>query len=665
MKNLALLLFAATVFAAAAPPPKGTLCVAKDCRSADGTAIEVAPAGFTRRFVWTADDAKTIVIGTLASNAAKIDLADPSLHVAKLDSSRGWRGGTTLTLATKTQEWTTTIAEKFIALRMPPGDYEVTISAPHHRTATRKMQITTYDLPLMNVELEPLPIVSGHVVAKTEKGEVPAAGAMIVTPEGKIVTTANEKGAFRAELETPVPDLLRVIYGGFGSKVVTYGREFRGDSDLGTIVLAAGRTMTLHVRRPEAMAKETLHLIVTDVNRFRMSTATIESRDLKRASDDEVVIPDVAPGTYAASLTGSDPLERLSVSIEMKDADVERTLAITPYRLDGSARIGSDPIDGAAIGFNDRTGWRARLPIAQGHFGGMLWQPGVLHGWIQINGASLPVESPELGANPSTWDIALPDRRITGRIVDAETAQSIDGSTLAVQFAKAGGHGYFPGRVDSDGTFTVLTVDAGTYELRVAAPGHLNDVATFEVADSDNGMRRHDFLLARGVETVVEVVTAAGQPIANASVFEGGYSYSTDDNGHVSIRSRPGDARTLYLVPRQGSFAIARFTASDDGRVVQAVVPPAAGALQIVVKDPARARLATIVRYNGELLPQPVSQRIDWDRVPAGVYEVWKVILPPGATDARVANWLPSTPPARAGVSAGKTVLEVVPVPLP
>jgi len=504
------------------------------------------------------------------------------------------------------------------------------------------------------------------VIANGEKGDVPAAGAMIVRPDGKIVTTTNEEGSFRAELEAPVPDLLRVIYGDFGSKVVTFGREFRGDTDLGTIRLAAGHTMTLHVRRPEALAKETLHLSVVDMNRYRTSTATIESRELKRAADDDVVIRDVSPGTYAATISGSDPLERLSVNIEMKDADVERTLTIAPYRLDGSARIGSDPIDAASIGFSDRSGWRAQLPIAQGHFGGMLWQSGVLHGWVQLNGASIPVESPELGTNPSTWEISLPDRRIAGRIVDAESGQPIEGATLDVQFATAAGaHGGFPGRVDADGTYGVLATTIGAYELHVGAPGHINDVARFDVGDSE-GTQRHDFLLARGIETVLEVVTAAGQPVAGAMVFDGASWSNTDDNGHLSIRSNPGDARTAYVLPRQGSFAIAHFTASDDGRVVQAVVPPAVGALQILAKAPAqRAAMVTVIRFNGELLPVPVSQRLPWERLPAGVYEAWKVILPPGGTEARVANWVPSTPPARAGVSGGKTVLEVVPVPLP
>ena len=686
MKNLALLLFAAVLLAVDAPPPKGTLCIAKECRSVEGTTIVIAPSEASRNFVWTSSDAKTIAIGAIAAKAESIDLADKELRDVKLglrgSAARGWPVETTFSIATKPAakpDWTWTIPAKlvppFVTVRMRRGEYVLAVAAPHHRTTNRRVKVEASQPP-MEVALAPLPVVSGHVVTATEKGDVAVAGANVFRADGKLAGPSNEQGAFRIELEEPVPETITVSAPGLGSKIVSLPSGVT-DHDAGTIKLAPGHMLTLHVKRPEGFANTKIHLSVADAERTRMQTAIVASRDLAGVADDDVAIPDLSNGTYLVTLSGSDSLEHLAQSVTIKDEDVQTTITIAPYRLDGSAHIGNDPIADAKVGFNDRTGWHAEMPIVAGHFGAVLWQPGVLRGWVMIGGTPQLVVSPELGANPSVWDIALPDRRISGRVIDAETNAPIDDAQIGIQITTAGGpthtfkNGYFNTKANPDGTYMVLTPEAGTYELRVSAPDHLNDMATFEVGENDSGPKSHDFLLGRGVETVIEVVTPSGHRIGGAEVLEGVSSdghnpdryYSTDGDGRLSLRFHEGETKTLSIVPRQGSFVVARVAAAKDGKLVQVVVPPPVGGLNIVAKPPGFA--VKVIRYNGELLTPPLTMRLDFKRLPAGAYDVWLVTLPKGAGIERLINYVPTTPPARAGVSAGETVLEVVPVPLP
>jgi hypothetical protein len=101
---------------------------------------------------------------------------------------------------------------------------------------------------------------------------------------------------------------------------------------------------------------------------------------------------------------------------------------------------------------------------------------------------------------------------------------------------------------------------------------------------------------------------------------------------------------------------------------VQVVVPPPAGALKLNVTPNENAEV--VIRWNGELVPQPVMVRVgsDWgrlNRLPAGAYEVWSVLLQPqGARLAPLIGYVPPWPPVRVGLTAGEVTAEVVAQPL-
>ena len=112
--------------------------------------------------------------------------------------------------------------------------------------------------------------------------------------------------------------------------------------------------------------------------------------------------------------------------------------------------------------------------------------------------------SPELGADPSAWDIQFPKRLISGRIYDADTQQPIDGAKMDLLRTAGDSRWYGSIRVQNDGTFSILSTKTGTFELSVSAPDHADMKQTIEVRDGDGSVQR-DFALTRGLLATLEV----------------------------------------------------------------------------------------------------------------------------------------------------------------
>jgi hypothetical protein len=445
-------------------------------------------------------------------------------------------------------------------------------------------------------------------------------------------------------------------------------------------------TLTLHIALPESVDPTTVRLAIAQETKGKFQTMPILSRALK-AGERDVAIPDLTPGTYDVVVSGAQPLERLATTVKVEQKDTEATIAVTPFHVRGIAKLGERPIAKGEVGLNDsRNGlrWHAVMPIHDGEFGGVLWQHGSVHAWLHVDDANKPIDSPELGAEPSTWQIALKDRRIAGRIYDAETKEPIEGAVMNVQITTKGLHGYLPKSVQPDGSYSIIAAQGGTYELRVSAKGYVNDGAKFEVAEADDAVPAHDFAMSHGIATTIDVVTPSGAGIAGAMVIEGVNSdghnpdriYNTDASGRLTLQFRPNETRTLYILPKEGSFAIAHVAAARDDKPLHVVVPPPAASLKVTTKawDDDAFYPVNVLRYNGELLPQPVSLRLAplsgpatprvYDRLPAGAYEVWSVLLRRGPGYAPLIGYAPPGAPVRVGLSTGEAAAEVVGQPL-
>lgn len=671
---------------------KGLLCFvaakrAPDCRSAGGKSIPVAASDVERMFVWSNADGKQLVFGVLPPKSESVDLMDKTLRDVTLtirgDRRHGWPEDVQIhvTDANK-KEWRWTVPVKsagsLAQLRFPAGKYTIVFSADHHLSEARRIDVLK-NTALREVLLRPMPVIGGRVLTMKDQ---PIANAQIIHADGRVIATTDEQGNFRGEAGEPLPDTVLVEKGGFGSSQIPL-QLAEGDADLGTIRLGAGVKLSLHIERPEGN-HDAMRVGLQRKTDFKYQYTPIASKELA-ADDDRLVFEDLSKGEFFVVIEGKTALEKLTAEVRLDASDAQKDIKIEPYRLDGSASIGEDPINGELGISMSRFGMNLKLPVQNGQFSATLWQHGKLTGWVKANELDSyeVVTSPELGADPSVWDIRFPKRLISGRIYDAETRQPVDGTKMHLLRSSGTSRWYGSIPIREDGAFSILAVKNGTYELSVGAPDHADMKQTVEVRDSDDASVDRDFALARGEAATLEVVWPSGVPVANATVLDGvasdGYqaerNYTLDASGRLSLRLQRGESRTVYIVPREGSLAVAHLAAEDgsDSNPTRVIVPGPAGSLHIEISTedgkPA-ARAAVGMRFNGETIPAPVLYEIGFrvapqrlsDRLllqlPAGAYELWPVSQQPWAVSSQ--SRAPIGLVKRVDLSAGATNVELV-----
>src|SRR5438105_1014921 len=407
---MALLALLLTLLAAAdgdTPAEKGTLCVVQgsiqQCGLAEGTTPAIAAAETPRVFVWTSADGSRLVLGLIAAKASTVSIAEkPRSDITLVlagDRRRGWPLDTRITLAAKDRQWAFPLSAKTVtklrSVRVPPGSYQMTIAAEHHVIARRTLNAAK-NVALGEIVLKPLPIVSGRVVDVKDE---PVAGAQLVRPDGKIQTATNEQGEFRAELEEPIPDEILVMREHFASALIPLVNS-GGDIDLGVVKLGQGLTLTLQLTRPE-VENIPLHVRLLRESQTKNEPSPLAERDLPK-KEDRVSFRDLSAGKYVVVVEGRDPLQRLSKRFEIDDAKTEGKIDIEPFQLEGSIRIGEEPLHGGIIDLRDAFhSWRVNVPIDDlGHFGGSMWQTGYVSGFVNASALHELVDSPDLGTDP-------------------------------------------------------------------------------------------------------------------------------------------------------------------------------------------------------------------------------------------------------------------------
>lgn len=659
-----LIAFASLPAGSSAPPLKGTLCFvpakkASDCRSVAGKNLTVPAADAERMFVWSSADGKQLVFGVVPAKSESIDLGDKALRDLTLtirgDRRHGWPEDLRIhaTDANK-KEWTWSVpaksADSLAQLRFPSGKYTIVFSADHHLTEKRQLGLLK-NTALGQVVLRPMPVIAGRVLTTKDQ---PIANAQLARDDGKVIATTNEQGYLRAEAGEPLPESVLLEKPGFGSRLIPV-QFAEGDADLGTIRLGTGVKLSLHIERPEGN-HDVVRVDLKRQTKTKYEETPIASKELA-ADQDKLVFEDLSEGDYGLVIAGKAPLEKLTLDVKLNDSDEQKDIKIEPYRLNGTASIGDDPINGE-IGISmGRFGGFFKFPIQDGQFSATLWQHGKLSGIVQPKGLGSfqVVTSPELGADPSQWDIRFPKRLISGRVYDADTQQPVAGAKMILLRSSGDSRWYGSIAINEDGTFSILAAKTGTYELSVSAPDYADMKQTVEIGD-DDGSADRDFALARGQVATLEAVWPSGEPVANATVLDGVASdgfqaerqYTLDGSGKLSLRLQQDEVRILYIVPREGSLAIAHLAAQDesDSDPARVIVPEPAGSLhiQILTADGKPAHGAGEgMRFNGEPVPEPVLSEIGMRsndgrlllQLPAGAYELWPVAEPAWAASSR------------------------------
>ncbi|HEV7426751.1 MAG TPA: hypothetical protein VGQ46_10315 [Thermoanaerobaculia bacterium] len=696
MRKLLFLLLLSATSLLAAEPQKGTICFGTDCMPVTGSTFEVKPAEIERRFVWTSVDGSNIVLGTLAAKAASVDLQQKEAGTVTLsvrgDLQRGWPSETRVAIAAgKDSGWRWSMPAKVVAkpisIRVPRGSYSMQIAAEHHKGDRRPIKTEAADLPVQ-VTLAPLPAVTGRIVTMKKSGddkepkETPVAGAQIARSDAKVIGSANEQGAFRIEITDPRTEELVISSPGLGTRTVPL-KILAADTDLGLIRLSNGVKLSIHIARADSVRSKALHAQLTEASRTEYDNTNIASRELK-AGDDDLVFADLSEGEYYVTLSGDAPLEKLTTVIPIKAEDVSKEIRIVPFQLQGTVRLGNDPLRSGSVGVHERYHtWSAESLIdTDGHFGGPMWQSEGISGWVNSKETgAMPVDgSPSLVGDPAAWDITLRRRLITGRVFDAETKEPIARADLHMELevksqSPAGetrlGRLYSTVHIGADGTYSMLAAKDGVYDLAATAPEHVSQKTTIDISAEDES-KTADFPLTKGIEQIVDFVWPNGEPVANAMVMEGvardGHNAlwygGTDASGRLSVRMRAGDAKTFFIVPSEGSFAAVHVVA-DETKPMRVFVPQPAASLLLTFKDAEQKTVGAGVamRWNSEWLPGFVVGRLKMARADAGALRI--ALLPAGSYELwgfRGPQTLVAPPPREAvhvGLSSGEQAVEV------
>lgn len=643
--------------------------------------------------VWPSKDGTTFVLGSPAATVTTIDEeAKDSRNVTvtvRGAAHSGWPLETRFAVfQARDRVWRWSVPAKLagnkITIRLPHGSYLLEVAAEHHKPDRQPLNIKDADLPPREIALAPLPVVTGRVVTMKKDEQVPLAGAQIARIDGKVLASTNDQGLFRAEIDAPRPqENIVVMAPGFGNRIVPL-QAVSNETDVGTIKMSAGVKLTLHVDRPESLKSKTLQVRLDEHTPKQYENTKIASHELK-GGDDELTFSDLSKGEYLVVISGDGPLERLSTTVAVDAEDVSRDIRISPFQLAGSVHLGSEPLREGKVGIqNGQHTWNADLPIdAEGHFGGTMWQREDVGGWVESKATgSMPVdEHPTLSGDPAVWDIHFERRMITGRVFDETTKQPIEHSAMQLQLeAKkppAPGRSqmsrlYSGVKIEDDGSYSILAMHDGTYDLLVRAPGHVDVKQTVEM-NQDDASKIVDFPLSAGVEQSVEFVWPNGEPVRNSSLIEGvardgfnpGAMFRTDEAGVLKVRMKRDDSRTLFIMPSQGSFAAVHLVGSAEPKPMRVVVPFPTASLTVNMvgpdQKPVPAKL--LMRFNGEWVPYSVVTRLQTTfmagpklvlpHLPAGAYELWGV----GGRQPTFSP--PPAEPVRAGLSTGEQAVEI------
>jgi hypothetical protein len=676
------------------PPLKGTLCLQgskEPCKATVGATVEVETSDHERDYVWTSDDGSRIVLVEVPANRNTVDLGPASRIPVTLtlrgSTSRGWPSDTAFQVSRdRKPRWEWSVSPKQIGrlreIGFPSGRWSLTVTAPRHLILQRFLDVRA-PVALASLDLEPLPAIRGRVVKVQDQKIVPIAGARLIREDGKLVTHTTEDGSFAGELAEPLPDQILVLHPGFATTVVPL-RNLEAENNLNDIKLDAGATLSLRVTRPDDALVKAVDVTLFSSATERYKPTRVATAELP-ADASELSFTDLATGPYLVFIEGSAPQEYLTEPVDVRDPETHIDVTIEPYHLTGTARFGGETTGEGYLEITDLLKASDLTVDADGHFEATMWQHGTLQGYLKSAalGSGISVESPPLGADPSRWDINLRRRVIQGQVVDSVTKMPLPDVGLDISFI---GEGSFSQifNLESDGHFIVPAVADGKYDLRFTAEDRMPLTKSFELkTESDSQTVRVE--LGSGVESAIDFAWPDGRPVADAEIVEGlapdGYNPlyfdSTDGAGRMLLRSAAGVHHTLCVIPREGSFAIVQYDSPRSGgsSSKRFIIPrPVASLALTFIDDEGNPTPAgPVVRFNGEVLPSILLNRIPIERasvgtlrlirLPAGTYEVWGVRY--ASTAAVSASDIPAATPERIGVTAGEQsrVVRVIRVP--
>ena len=530
--------------------------------------------------------------------------------------------------------------------------FELRRSAPHCTLSIRADGYRTAESALPGPRgkvmrhLERLPVLSG--VVRDAQASTPLAGADILLPDETILATTDENGRFRVAVEQKWPSAVRVNAPGRAAKLVPVPKIV-ADTEL-TIAVSRGGTIALKVAPP--LGEEPLKWEVRHADAGQNAVA--ERKGSLAAGQTESAIEALDPGAYHVVVMGEGPLQRIAVPVTVRDGEISSAEArIEPAVVEFEIRFGDGPLGNATadIRFGDRL-WQSSVTTdADGRATEEIWQRGRYAATVQrlpeVRASVARREIAKDGVN--SWTIVVADRKLVGRVTDDDgrpisgasvflRATNVESSTVGMRL-----------ETRADGKFEFSALPEGTYRLSVSHEAYqtLETPAFPVVAETRNETR--DLVLKRTAGREARVVTPRGAPVPNAAVFVSTQNGSrtvgfTDEQGRLPLPLSAHEAGLVFVLPRTGSIAMARFQALAEASHghVEVRVPDGTASLEVratSTEGEAIGGLSFLIAMDGVLLPPEVltglanyqglplktsgDGRLTLTRLPPARYEVW------------------------------------------
>lgn len=627
---------------------RGRLCMTgSECRDAAcGTVAN--PAGARRTYTFAAKG-KT-VLGVLGPDQPSIACSVDGMITLRVSPRLIPRRSDVLwTLANEERlVWELRRGEREsaegIALRLAPGTYTVTAEVPHFARFRRTIAVTSANQVVV-AELKALPLLSGEVVdARTGRA---VGGALLVSDaDSRAITDASGKFVLEADPEH-WPTLIRANADGYADATL-FVPPARVSATLDGIALQRGGTIRAAVEGRGVTAIELLH-IVNQGHTLGSSVRTIPiAKDVQNPA---VSFDNVEPGDYLVLAKGGREWERFGTPITIEArAEVTVKLPIVPFRVRLRASMEGEPVRSARLVLRNRdVQWQSDVSTdGSGDADITLWQGGRMNATLEIPG-NLPFldrRTLEDGQD-AEWLIEVPSREITGVAIDGATGRPLPGAAIHLNMKSADGYQLAVSTTANDeGVFRFSPVAYGEHVLKAAAKGHPPVTVTYSFLEPEQH-RDLRVMLDEAKPVRVSVLNSQGAPVANARAidFSGMLkrgSGTTDASGFVSVLVSEGEARDVFVIPRDGSFGVTQLRSDVDEATVR--IPDGTSRIVLRTESESHAPLANVsvvIRYNGRVLPFEVMQalareqgnrtrsgadgRIVFDHMPPGVYEFWPV----------------------------------------
>lgn len=568
----------------------------------------------------------------------------------------------TLTIRGKSRAWRMAIPKPFATRRLTfvaeAGMYEMTAAAPHYRPASR-----TTSAEAVTLFLRRYPVVSG--VVRTGAGS-PLANASVRGTDGHYATKSDATGSFSVEIDDLWPGRFEISYPGLTTKIVAVPLSER-DATLAAVTLRDGAAVAFDVhadgRTRGAISAELLR--EDGLSHLLLQKKTVDSLPARTSFED------LDGGQYQLLLRGPEPLQRLIVPVRVKAGEsVLQEAQITPLALTVRVTQGGNPVPYASVEIQPLAtgGWQSTVTAdGQGEIAAELWQRGELLFAVNAPEQAVPaafVKTPE-GLETALIEIALPDRQIGGRVIDASNGAPVAGADVSIETESDDGmEGSFGVKTDADGRFTFRAVPAGAHAIGATSPDHLrSSPVRFHLGENDRS-RELEIRLRRATQVPVQIVSASGVPLGGAAILvrSGGAVQTalwSDDAGRANVPLAASAPTMLYVFPKQGSFAITRIL-SESKEERRVVVPEGTASLQLRTTDTQGRPVGDVrflLRFNGELIPPEVASwaerrtglptrtnaggEASFARMPPGIAELW-----PMRADSEMGDMPPAAGPA-------------------